>query len=489
MIDTQVRIHDRFSIEFKVGFKVKHKPEPNNFAFNMWMFIPNSVDINRDTYSQGQFYRDLKSKVRLITPVFLLREIAAGKAIPLKNLVTSFNNVASKPDRRAVNEYEYEIKMFMAILKSSIRDEVSHIMNIPNNAEVEYMVNEYIINVRKIAEAYRQLNHIINTPTISQDIFNYFLFGDEFMSNTIGQQTYRLLRDIENRNDTSYANILKGLGGLINSEQRHRKEKEYPIVEAESYNNNRNVVFRQGILKKYIESDLFLHAKRKRDGVAMEQIYFSAAAGLSMIFATAIAFSFQQKYGNFTMPLFVALVISYMLKDRIKDTMRYYFAHRLKEKYFDNKTTISMKEAPVGWIKEGMDFISDERVPQEVMDIRSRSPLLQAENRINDEKIILYRKMVRIDSDMLINDESDKYTIAGINDIMRFYLTNLILKTDNAEVPLYTLDDEGHSLNVKGQKIYYLNIIIQMQHEEQSEYKRYRVVFNRKGVLNIEEFN
>ena len=37
-----------------------------------------------------------------------------------------------------------------------------------------------------------------------------------------------------------------------------------------------------------------------------------------MIFATGIAFAFQQKYGNFTIPLFVALVISYMLKDRIK---------------------------------------------------------------------------------------------------------------------------------------------------------------------------
>lgn len=487
MIDIQVKIHDRFSIEFKIGFKVKHKTEPNDFALNIWAFIPNSVDINQDTYSTGRFYRDLKSNVRLITPVFQLREIATGKSVPLKNLVSSFRNLAAEPGRTAVAEYEYEIKMFMAIFKSSIRDETLHIMNIRDIPDTENRVNEYITNIKNITAAYRQLSTIINVPAVPKDIFNYFLFGDEFMSNTIDKQAFKLLCDIEKRDGEDHWETARKLAGLINYEYKYRQDNGYLVVDAESPNNNRDVVFRQGILKKYIESDLFLQAKKKRDGVAMEQIYFSIAAGLSMIFATAIAFSFQKKYGNFTIPLFVALVISYMLKDRIKDIMRYYFAHRLKAKYFDNKTKISIKETPIGWIREGMDFISDKQVPKKVMDIRSRSPLLQAENRINDEKILLYRKMVRIESDMFGNE--DKYSIVGINDIMRLYLSNFVLKTDNAEVPLYTLDEEGHSVNVKGQKIYYLNLVIQMQHEEQSEYRRYRIVFNRKGVLNIEVFD
>lgn len=487
MIEVQVKIHDRFSVEFKVGFFVKQKTEPNNFALNMWIFTPNSVDINNDTYSKSQFYRDLKSNVRLITPVFLLREIATGQSIPLKNLVSSFRNLADNPAKAAITEYEYEIKMFMAIFKSSARDEATHIMYNGNLSDIEDLVDDYILNIKNISSGYRRLSRIINVPVIPQDVYNYFLFGDEFMSNTIDRQTFRLLRSIEARQDGRYDKISKKLAELINFELHYRRDKGFPVVEADSSDYNRDVVFRQGILKKYIESDLFLQAQKKRDGVAMEQIYFSAAAGLSMIFATAIAFSFQQKYGNFTMPLFVALVISYMLKDRIKDTMRYYFAHRLKEKYFDNKTKISIKEDHIGQIKEGVDFISEEQVPKEVIEIRSRSPLLQAENRINDEKIILYRKIVKLESEML--REEGQYTIAGINDIMRLYLTSFIMKTDNAEVPLYTLDEEGNSTTIKGVKIYYLNIVIQMQHEEQCDYKRFRIVFNRKGILKIEEFN
>ena len=111
-----------------------------------------------------------------------------------------------------------------------------------------------------------------------------------------------------------------------------------------------------GCWKNMRRSDLFLKASKKKDGVLVEQIYYSIAAGLSMIFATVVAFSFQKKYGNFTMPLFVALVVSHMLKDRIKELMRFYFAHRLGKNYFDRKTTISMNErewsdgSRTGWI-------------------------------------------------------------------------------------------------------------------------------------------
>lgn len=110
---------------------------------------------------------------------------------------------------------------------------------------------------------------------------------------------------------------------------------------------------------------------------------------------------------------------------------------------------------------------------------------MQAEGRINDEKIILYRKRINIDSQALQND--DKYFVIGINDIARLYINSFTQRLDNPEVPLFTSDDEGDVVEVLGSKIYYLNFIIQLKHEEQLEYKRYRLVFNRAGILEIEE--
>ena len=54
-----------------------------------------------------------------------------------------------------------------------------------------------------------------------------------------------------------------------------------------------------------------------------------------------------------TWPLFIVLVVSYMLKDRIKDLLRYYFAHKLGNKYYDKKAVVTIGKNRVGEIKEG----------------------------------------------------------------------------------------------------------------------------------------
>ncbi len=55
MIDIQVNIHDKFSLEFKVGFHARRKVKSNDFVMNTWIFIPDSLDVNSLTYPRGIF--------------------------------------------------------------------------------------------------------------------------------------------------------------------------------------------------------------------------------------------------------------------------------------------------------------------------------------------------------------------------------------------------------------------------------------------------
>jgi len=483
MIDIETKVHDKFSIEFKIGFHVRRKLKKNDFAVNTWLFIPNSLDINQQTYSKNQFYSDVKSNVRLITPIFLLREIT--DVIIHKKLKEAFNAMTSDPTKTNKREYEHEIKMFGAIFKSALRDECRHIVEkaIKNDDDVEYLVSKAIENINNITANYRKLRKIINVPTVSTDELNYFSFGDEFITNAIEQYIYGLISNIPKRKNLKP--IRNVLVKFVKDGEKYKQEKGYHVVKQDDSANNRELLFRFGILKRFVESDLFLKVFKKRDGMLVEQIYLSLAAGVSMIFATAIAFYTQLKYGNFTMPLFVALVVSYMLKDRIKELMRFYFVRANKEKYFDNKTTISLKDNPIGFSKEGMDFITEEMIPQEIMKIRARSPLVEAENRMSDEKIILYRKIVKINREKMM--ANSKYVFSGINDIMRFYITRIIQKAVTPDAPLYVADDEGKLSTIITEKMYYLNIIMEMRFEGQINYKRYRIVFSRNGIINLEE--
>lgn len=477
MIDIDVKIHDRLSIEFKVGFVVRRKLKRNEFAVNTWIFFPNSLDINPTTYDKSLFYRDVKSNLRLITPRFLLREIVRGRAVPLHKLREAMECMAADPTRSNIREFEYQVKMFSAIFKSSQRDAAAHIATADADDRAG-LLEHYVENVRGIISEYRALRPIINTHTVSPTVMEYFTFGDEFLSNAVQLTAFSLVESLGPE---------PSLTALIADENSYKHAHKYLIADPDNATNNRDMVFRQGVLKKYVESDLFLTSQRKKDGRMAEQMLYSIAAGASMVFATAISFWGQKRFGSVATPFFFALVISYMLKDRIKDVLRYYFAHSLSHRYFDNKTRIGIKDSEIGWIKEAVDFVQEAKVPQHVNELRDRSSLLEAENRTFDEKILLYRKLVHIDRESM--EENNEYRISGVNDVMRLHFNRIIEKTDDPLVALPMLDDAGKIMVVGSEKVYLTNIILQLKYDDQIKYKRYRVVFTRDGILKVEELH
>lgn len=480
MIEIHKKIHDKFTIEFKIGYNVDTDSNINTFSVKTWIFMPNSLAINRATYPSDLFYRDIKVNTRLITPNFLLNEIAQDDSIPINNLRETFMLLSGSTNDYNVSSYEYNVKMFLAIVRSSVRDTAHQIKNVKNITDVNTLVTDYERNLRHILSEYRKLRSIIFIPTINEDILNIYTFGDEYLSNMIDYYTFKIVL-----RHNSEQNIEELLLKLITDERNYRIEKNYLILDKNSKNNNREYVFRMNILKRFVDSDLFLVAKKKQDAMIAQQVYYSLAAGISMIFATAVAFSFQQRYGTYTMPVFMALVVSYMLKDRIKDLMRYYFSNKQRTRYFDNKTSISVGETPLGWSREAFDFISEKMINKDVLAIRNRSPLLNAENKYNKEEIILYRKMMQLNKNVL--DDLDSYPTVGVNEIVRFNLSHLVQKMDDPKSIFNMVGDDGKIEEVAADKIYYINYIFHLEHNKQNTYKRYRIVATRNGIVDIEE--
>lgn len=484
MIDENVKIHDKNSAEIKVGFVARKKQKLNNFSMNIWMFIPNSLDINRFTYSKAAFYRDMKSNIRLITPVYILRDVAESEHSPFIYLEKSFHNLASQPTRTHKSQYEYQIKMFLSILKSSLREEVEHITASPEE-DLDYLIYNYKSQTQLITEKYRSLYKIINVPTINKELMEYFKYGDEFMSNTIEFHTFRLMQGLKKTGTATYKQHKEMLSDIVGDEIKYKQEKNFPVAQKENRKGNNELVYRLSMLKKYAESHLFLNIDKRKDGAVVEQLLFSLAAGISMVFATVIAFSVQQTYGNFTMPLFVALVVSYMLKDRIKDFARYYFAHKMDSRYFDHKISMSINEKNIGWAKESMDFIADKKVPAEILKTRAKTAFIEANNPANNEKVLLYRTHMFIDREKL--DATSEYSISGVNSIIRFNVMRLMKNMDNAEFPLFCPDEEDDFRVIYGDKLYYINLVLQKVSDEQNELLRYRITISRKGIQKIEK--
>lgn len=485
MVNIQAKKHDNFSVEFKFGFENNRTERKNNFAVNSWIFVPKSISINPESYGKDQFYRDIKSNVRLITPVYSLDEIADSESLPLRSLTNAVKNLGKSPLQQNSEDYEYHLKMFAAIFKSSLRNAEHQFKSARSTEKFRELAQDMDRSCRKILEEYRQLSYRLPKAQFFSEERNYFRMCDEFISHILEFRLVRVLKKINaSKLGAELQETKDRLMKLLRDEAKYRRKMGFGAIGADP-ETNRELVYHYGMLKKFVESDLFIGLDKKKDGVAVEQLYYSLAAGIAMIFATAVAWFSQVKFGNITWPLFLALVISYMMKDRIKELMRYYFAHRLGNKYYDKKARISIGKKNVGFIKEGVDFISQAKTPGTVKKMRNNSATIDDASRIFDEKILLYRKRVMIDGKVISG--IGEYPMKGINEIMRLHLNRFTQKMDNPEVPVDHLSANGEISTVKVQKIYYLNVVFQLCQEEESSYRHFRIQMTRNGILKVEE--
>jgi hypothetical protein len=479
MISIKPKIHDSNTLEFKVGFVSNDGKTYDDFYMNTWIFIPEVLDVNKHTYSKETFYNDTISYLRLITPHYELRELTDTHSLPFTRIKEACENPVNEN-----KEFETEVKMYASIVKSSMREAYIKITQQTNEEARRSLACDLIEQAKQVTTMYRSLRPTLLESESGKQVAVFYDFGDEFISNIVEQHLGRIVKLLNPRSKSDGGPLLPMLTQLLDSEHKYRRSRKYLEVEPNSADDNRQFVYHASQLKKYIESNLYLPTHKRRNTAFLEQVAFSVAAGISMVFATVVSFAFQQTYGNFTLPFFIALVISYMFKDRIKDLIRNYFAHGLGSRFYDYLIRIRVGLRNIGKVKEGFDFVSPQDVSRHVNEKRARkNPLVV--NRGVDEQVIQYRKYVHLRRKAV--DQLSAYPINGINNIVRYNLAGFMRKMDNPKVPLYVNQGDAANNFTYGDKAYYLNFIIQCKYEGKSEYKRYRVCLCRDGIKNIEE--
>lgn len=488
MIEKSVKIHDKFQFEIKLGYKINKDQQKTSYDIDTYFFIPNSLGINRHTYTKTIFYKDIQSYIRLKTPTLLLRQIADPGSTPISRLRESIDNLLEKRDKPARKDFEYHVKMVCSIVKSALRDHVEFSAK-SSAADLPHLVSEFVSQSWELVKLYRDLKPVLNVPTTTDKTLAIFGFGDEYLSQNIELHGFRLLKQLEQSGAGDTGLLVEQLTELVKSESAYRVSCNYHEAPDEGNDRgNEALIYRRGVLKKYIGSVLFLDTHKEVEGRFLEQLFIGVAAGLSMVFATLVAFFAQIKFGNFTLPLFTFLVLGYIFKDRIKELSRGYFIKKLSKTRFDHKTNIySDERCKIGVCKEAVSFIRESELPGQIKRIRKKDHMTEIENRWRDERIIFYRKQVNLFSGRL-KSVYKEFNIEGVNDILRFNVNRFLAKMDNPSRKIYTLKgDEVHILS--GDRVYHFNLIIKITMEMKTIYKRVRIILNRNGIKRIEEID
>lgn len=482
MIQEQIKIHDQQTFEVKLEFpSSKQSGIKDHYYVNTYLFIPHALDINKHNYSKQDFYNSLKTHIRLTTPFFPLQNITKGRNSPYARLSKSIKEFVTFPDEDKKSIFELQIKRFCSIFHTSLRHAINYIISTKNNSDRKHLIEEFVNQTIQIRDKYKSLRETINVPLKSRDAFDIFKFADEYQSLLVERHIFVLTDNLSKKKWDKDKTLIAKLNELVLQEMIYREKKEYPSV-ARTHMSNEDILHRSSRLKKFIESNLFLNTDTKRDGVVFEQILFSFAAGLAMIFATAVAFVSQLIYGSLTLPLFIALVISYMLKDRIKELARLYLNKKQYRYFHDFKTNIyDQKEKKIGNLKESFQFVKHKHLSENIFKARNKMRSTGITNESMGEKIILYRNKIEI-------FKNKKYLpddFSGFTEILRLNISDFTKKMDDPEKEIFTRTKDGFKRSMAN-RTYRLNMILTYSDGKNKKFQLYKLIVHKNGINRIE---
>jgi len=485
LIKETIRIHDNYQFEIKQSYNLSlDRKTTNSYFVQTYFFIPNNLNINRETYSSGDFYRDLRATIRLQTPSFLLKNLAADIDL-MDRMRKSIDEILASKSRKNISGYEYHLKMFCLVYKKSIGIQLRFLKKSERPEESEYLVSEFIAGVTALIARFREMKPIITGGGLPGKLQTAYLFADEYISIKTESHTCGLLEILKERHPRLHKKYSRPLMNIVRGETSYREENGYPSIPTQE-GDNEKYVFRQGALKKFLSNILYLETRVERGGKYLEQAVYSIAAGVAMVFATLVAFIGQSWYGSLSLPFFIALVISYMFKDRMKESLRLYLNVALHKRLYDRRRNIYHSfDEKIGTCKESFNIITDSAIPAKIMEFRSRDSITDINNSMTGENVILYRKYIRLNSKQFKKIKG-RHSANDVIDIMRFNIQHFLRSMDNPEKKIFIPAQSGYR-KAYGMRVYHINMITCFIVDDMEYLRRFRIVLNRDGIRRIEE--
>ena len=490
-----VRRHDQYQFEVKLGYDLHRHLPRERYRVDTYFFIPENLDINEATYSKTQFYRDLLLYIRFRTPDFTLSTLtdAGSDRSPLNGVARRIATARENPTVENVQALDYEMRLLGCVFKNSLRLQARDIAALLGGAhggpgakelsQADALLTEFQVQVKRVSNRFRALRTDFQDPRLTAGVAATFSFTDEYISLLIEERAHELLQLIQERPEKLLVHSTAALIALIKEEVTYRREWGYPSLVDEGHENE-TLVFRLSVLKKFMGSVLHLTVRKREEDRGLEQVLLAMGAGVAMLFATAVAFYYQRVYGTLSMGFFVILVVSYMLKDRMKALSQARLQSWLSKNVYDQSTSIfdPFTRTKMGVCREAVGFVPEKRVDPVALQLRNRDHITEIEDTWRAEKVIHYTKDITLYPNRFLKFHKRK---TGITDIVRFNLRTFLLKMDEPIKRLYALKND-HSEKIPGARVYHVNVILRFTSKRETRYERIRLVLNRDGIKRIE---
>lgn len=455
----EIQRRDRWQFEQKSEYFPPSKENMAYFLQEFYIFVPNSLNINTNSYNKTQFYRDLTTYIRYKTPVYSIHALCT-----YSDLLNLLQKLKSDPD---TTKDEDALMILANIIRSAIREETKICLESSNQSKISALACAI--------EGFKT-----NFRSLQEDPAKNYPYIDEFISNSILDHLVLLYDHCHEENKLVIENILSDESTHL--EKAHRVSTKHPEEKtAQEYK-----LYRHDLLNKYILSALSLPTRRSSLFERYGHIIGVVSAGIAMlIFFVLFIFQGEVFIIN-SAPFIAATVLLYVLKDRIKETIRSFSYSTFSKLISDYSTNIYTPDQSrvLGKVNEFFSYLNTNELPKEIQKVRQRAFHKVLEKFPRPETIMYYKRSVhlyRLKNEVIT-------TRKALNLIFRLHIEKLLMKAEDPDHNNLQVDIKTHSTkNYILKKVYHINIILKVSELNSSHLQRFRIICTKNKILRVEE--
>lgn len=458
MLIDAIKQHGKKQIEVKQKIRITDKTKKLKYRVDTFFIFPGALQITENNFKKEEFKHNLKCYLSL-----------SEQSPSLSGLRNELSELRLSPGQEEESDDFY--RRFCLKYKTALQESSRSLME---NQELSVEETEaFLQTVNKLLEEFRKIK---SSQENSDHLVQLLDKLDEYLTVV----TAFCLRDLsevcigEPRNKTL---------SFWQEVEKYRASR-FPVESIEGESKESAFLMRWSFLKKFVQSSLFLDIRYKQGAPLLTHSIYGSAAALSMLFATVVAFFYQDRYGSLSRNLFFALVIAYIFKDRFKEIVRDWLSNVIFRRWIpDRRLFIFLGKKKVGCAKENFDFVSLNELPISNKDILQEDARLLSDC-FRQSKLTPYAcdSIFRYSREITLS-ASEFPDEACLIDIIRFNISEFLHNLGATSEGLPFFCDNGKS--PKGEKLYNIYLFRSFCVGEKSDSEVIRVTVNAKAVRRI----
>jgi hypothetical protein len=503
--ETLVEAHDRHQLEVRFNYTLGREPGPQRYSVDLYFFVPRNVGVSRANYSRDRFYEDANALVRLDAATMPLDRLADDQwhGSPLAKLTQALGDFRSSPRPPPSTPLSVHVKLYAHLFTAGVHDELARLSPDPPGgpAAFERDLLATLARIRAALWAYRRVRaawwtfESVCHASFAEDL----RAADEYVSHALDERLTRFARRVLSKpslydGSGAATRCRLAMAALAAEETRYRQRYGY-LTLTERDGAGEYFVYRSSLLKKAIQSALYLDMREVEVDPFVRNAVGAVAAALAAIWATALAMKLPAISGLPTgtkLLVFMAAVVAYVLKDRIKAVTNELLVPRLRR--YDHTRWLggeALSAVGLGMLqarlREKTSFVADTDVPAEILALRRMRRTVSNAKPLSEE-VIHYGKVLEIGAE----DERAKMPQDyWVRDILRLNMRHFLVRLDDP-VDKVAYYDHAHERFASAvfSRVYHLNLVLRTRCETagsvEERLELHRVILNQKGIVRVE---